>query len=322
MPRHVDPMLAMLSDLPADPQNYNFEFKWDGVRALCFHDGATLRLESRNQLDITPRYPELHTLARVLGKRSAILDGEVVAMDSNGTPSFPRLQRRMHVRDARAIQRLMNGTPVFYVLFDVVYLDGRWTGRRPYTERRRLLEELTVAGPSWQITPAHLGEGKTMLEAARENRLEGIVAKRLDSTYEPGRRSPAWLKIKIIQRQEFVIGGWIPEASQRANRIGAIQIGYYDCDKKLRYAGAIGTGFNASDHEALTRLFARQVRRASPFADPLPKRGVTFLNPLLVAEVEYRRWPDGGLVQQGAFKGLRPDKNPTDVMKEQLPTSA
>jgi bifunctional non-homologous end joining protein LigD len=318
MPRHIEPMLAVLSDLPSarEEGKYNFEFKWDGVRGLCYYDGSDLCLESRNRLDITIRYPELQAMGRALGRRSVILDGEIVALDDAGRASFTRLQRRMHVNDHHAIARLMKTVPIFYVLFDLLYLDGKWIGDEPYTRRRKLLEEVTVAGPSWQITPAHLGEGQVMLDAARQNHLEGVVAKKLDSAYEPGRRSPGWRKIKIIQRQEFVIGGWIPEGGDDTSRVGAIQIGYHDCDRKLRFAGSVGTGYRAADHEMLVKLFAKHARGSNPFVEKLPKKGVLFLEPKLVAEIEYRRWPEGGLVQQGAYKGLRPDKDARKVVKE------
>src|SRR5439155_19099597 len=231
-------VLALLSaHLPADGQNWAFEYKWDGVRALAYHDGNSFTLESRNRLNITERYPELRALRESLGRRTVVLDGEIVALDEMDRPSFARLQRRMHVNDHAAIMRLMREVPILYVLFDVLYLDGRSLLDAPYSKRRALLEELTLAGPNWQVTPAHIDRGKAMLEAARENRLEGLVAKRLDSLYEPGRRSPMWLKVKIVQRQEFVIAGWTGESTGLADRIGTMLLGYYDCDGRLHYAG-------------------------------------------------------------------------------------
>lgn len=314
------PMLATLANgIPIPEDDYMFEYKWDGIRAICYYDGRRLQLRSRNNLEITQRYPELHALGHALGPQSAVLDGEIIAMDELDRPSFTRLQRRMHVNDARMVRRLMKEVPAFYVLFDVLYLDGKNTMKLPYVERRRLLEELTVAGPYWQRTPAHRGEGKTMLEAARANHLEGIVAKKLDGPYQPGRRSDCWLKVKIIQRQELVIGAWIPEQGNRKNHVGALLTGYYDCEGKLRYAGSVGTGFTAKTHAELTTLFKKHERPQSPFADRLPKRGVMFLDPVLVAEIEYRRWPEGGHMQQGSFKGLRMDKRASEVVRE-VPT--
>jgi bifunctional non-homologous end joining protein LigD len=316
-------MLAVLSaELPGDLEDWGFEYKWDGVRALCYWDGRTLRLESRNQLDITHRYPELHILADALGSRSAVLDGEIVALDEADRPSFPLLQNRMHVNDPVAIRRLVDEVPVRYLVFDLLYLDGRSTIERSYLHRRDLLEQLTIIGPSWQVPPAHVGEGAAMLQAARDNALEGIVAKRIDSVYEPGRRSPDWLKIKVVQRQEFVIGGWVPEGGNNLNRVGSILLGYYEpaaagrAGKVLRFAGGVGTGFNDRWHRTLSGTLKPITRATSPFADPVPKRDAIFVEPILVAEIEYRRWPAGGMVHQGAFKGLRTDKDPRKVVRE------
>ncbi|HEX8525085.1 MAG TPA: non-homologous end-joining DNA ligase [Tepidisphaeraceae bacterium] len=310
-------MLATLGHtLPAAEDEYFVEYKWDGVRAICYHDGKNFQLRSRNNLDITRRYPELHALGHALGKRQAVLDGEIIAMDEMERPSFTRLQRRMHVNDPRMVQRLMKEVPAFYVLFDVLYLDGKSTMKLPYIERRRLLEELTVAGPYWQRTPAHRGQGKAMLEAAQQNHLEGIVVKKVDGTYTPGRRSDCWIKIKIVQRQELVIGGWIPEQGHRTTHVGALLMGYYDCDGNLRYAGSVGTGFTEKTHADLTTLFRKHTQSASSFADPLPKKGIIYLDPALVAEIEYRRWPEGGHMQQGSYKGLRMDKRAREVFKE------
>ncbi|MDB5356471.1 MAG: polymerase LigD, ligase domain protein [Phycisphaerales bacterium] len=316
MPRNIAPMLATAGELPADVQAYNFEWKWDGMRALAYCQGEALRLFSRNRLDATTTFPELQFLSSALEGRSALLDGEIVALDDVGLPSFAKLQRRMHVADPRTAARLARAAPVLYVLFDVLYLDGRSLMNEPYSQRRRVLEELTLAGPHWQITSAHVGEGPAMLAAARQGGLEGVIAKRLDSIYVPGQRSTAWIKIKILRRQEFVVGGWIAEESGRAGRIGAMLLGYHDSDGKLRYAGRVGTGLVGPDHLMLIGLFEKHERPSSPFADKVPGRGIQFLNPKVVVEIEFRRWPDGGLVQQGAFKGVRFDKNPRQVVKE------
>jgi bifunctional non-homologous end joining protein LigD len=321
MPVRIEPMLAVLGELPGKPDDYAFEYKWDGVRALAFWNGKQLTLHSRNQLDITRRYPELMDLGAALGKKPTILDGEIVALDENGRPSFPRLQRRMHAEGAEKIQRLSTEVPAWYVLFDVLWANGRSTMDRSYTERRRILEELTVTGPSWQITPAHVGQGEAMLRAAERNGLEGLVAKRLDSVYEPGGRSPAWIKIKVVFGQEFVIGGWVPEKGVHHNRVGTLLVGYYECPVQgkpavLRYAGGVGTGYTAAIHSMLTRQLAARQTDVNPFAGPVPKKDSIFVRPDLVAEVEYRRWPPGGLIQQASFKGLRTDKEARQVVKE------
>jgi bifunctional non-homologous end joining protein LigD len=316
LPETIAPMLATpAAGLPANAADFTFEYKWDGVRALCYSGPGRFQLQSRNQLDITIRYPELHSLQKALGKRSVVLDGEIVSLDDVGRPSFAKLQRRMHLNHAAEIRRLSASEPIFYVLFDLLYIDGRSLLDEPYTVRRQLLEELTLLGAHWQVTPAHAGEGKSMLETATRTQLEGVVAKRLDSVYLPGRRSPAWLKIKVIQRQEFVIGGWIPERSGAADRLGALLVGTYDAAGKLRYAGKVGTGLSAADHVPLLQKLKKRPADHSPF-EGLAPRGAKFVDPTLVAEIEYRRWPTNGMVQHAAYKGLRQDKVARQVVRE------
>lgn len=321
-PRSIKPMLATLaSSVPHDADEWAFEFKWDGVRAVVYNVAGSIRIESRNRIDITIRYPELQALHDALDGREAVLDGEIVALDGLDRPSFAKLQRRMHVSDPAAVARLVRQVPILFVAFDLLYLDGRSLLAEPYATRRRMLEDLTLAGPSWQVGPSHVGRGDEMLEAARQNALEGIVAKRLDSEYLPGMRSGHWLKIKIIQRQEFVIAGWTGESTGLRNRIGTMLLGYYDCRGVLHYAGQVGTGLSTDDHAPLARQFQKLASRKNPFAEPLAasrRAGIPihFLKPALVAEIEYRRWPKDGLVQQASFKGLRRDKPAKQVFRE------
>jgi bifunctional non-homologous end joining protein LigD len=325
MPGAIKPMLSVASDLPLDQSRYAFEFKWDGVRALCFLGGGRLKLHGRSGADITLRYPELAPLADALGDRRAILDGEVVAFDGTGQPSFALLQQRMHLSDARSIQTAKRVVPVVYVIFDLLYLDARSLVNKPLLERRRALDGLALSGSAWQISPSLIGQGTAMLNTARDQQLEGIVAKRIDSRYEPGRRSPAWIKIKLARRQEFVIGGW--STGSGGSGLGALLMGYYD-GKQLRYAGKVGSGFSHDQLIAIEDRLAKLKRAESPFVDPVPGAGlaagrwaresghVHFVEPRLVAEVEYRRWPQPGLIQQAAFKGLRTDKRASQVGKE------
>jgi bifunctional non-homologous end joining protein LigD len=315
MPSQIDPMLAVSGKLPVDQSQYTFEYKWDGVRAIGYFSPGTYRLLARSGNDITARYPEIANLAEALGNRHLILDGEIVSLNESGRPDFGRLQHRMHLHDARAVARLSKSDPVFYVLFDVLHMDGRSLLDEPYTSRRAVLEDLTLMGANWQITPAHVGEGTTMHAAAKQNQLEGLVAKRLDSPYRPGQRSGEWIKIKIIQRQEFVVAGWIPEKTGTAGRIGALLVGYYDQHGKLRFAGKVGTGLSAADHQPLLKKLTTGRTDTSPFSDADPD-GAIFTRKPAVAEIEYRRWPVNGLLQQAAYKGLRTDKAARDVVRE------
>jgi bifunctional non-homologous end joining protein LigD len=317
MPADLSPMLAVPGELPPEDERWTYEYKWDGVRALCYWDGRRLKLQSRNSLDMTVQYPELQALGPALGKgRRCILDGEVVALDDLDRPSFSKLQKRMKVTHAPTALALSRENPVWLMLFDVLWVDGAFVTRKPLLERREVLEEL-VEGPSWQVSPIYRRNGAELLEAARANEVEGIVAKRVDSPYEPGVRSSSWRKVKIVLRQEFVIGGWtVEKGANAAGNVGALQVGYYDCDGQLRYAGAVGSGFTHATLADLAKRFAAIKTDASPFADRLPKRDVRWVRPELLAEIEFRRWPAGGMLQQAAYKGLRFDKNPREVIKE------
>jgi bifunctional non-homologous end joining protein LigD len=319
MPDHIAPMLATLADLPHDEPRYAFEIKWDGVRAIAYVDGGRARFEGRRGNDITSRYPELRGLGPALGATPAVLDGEIVAFDGE-RPSFERLQRRMHVSNDRAVRRLMGEVPVVYVLFDLLWFDGHSTISLPYRERRKLLDELGLQGASWQTPAAHEGDGSGLLEASRGLDLEGVVAKRLDSVYEAGRRSRAWLKVKNTCSQEFVIGGWVPGQGARAS-LGAFLIGYYESTEpgaRLKYAGRVGTGFTGEEIKRLLGLLEPLRRDTSPFA-PRPRvKDAVFVEPELVAEVRFTEWTRAGVVRNPAYLGLREDSDPRQVVREEV----
>jgi bifunctional non-homologous end joining protein LigD len=317
MPARLKPMLATAGKLPPDDERWAYEIKWDGVRAIAYSQPGQLQLQSRNLNDITDQYPELRRLNRALGSSSAVLDGEIVAFDESHKPSFEALQRRMHVVSNAQVKRLARSTPVTYVIFDLLWLDGRPLMGLPYSERRKRLASLALSGEHWQ-TPQHIvGEGKAVREASAEQRLEGIVAKRLDSTYEQGRRTGKWVKVKNVGRQEFVIGGWLPGTGRRKRRIGALLVGVYEQGAALRYAGRVGTGFTERELDRLAQLLAPLERPTSPFtAGEKPPRGAVFCEPQLVAEVEFREWTGSGSLRAPSYKGLREDKPAHEVVRE------
>jgi bifunctional non-homologous end joining protein LigD len=319
MPERILPMMARASNvLPRDEKNWSFEVKWDGVRAIAYVQPGRLRLESRNLNDITDAYPEVRGLIGALGMHEAVLDGEIVAFDENGRPSFERLQRRMHVTAPAAIRRLQSSMPVMYAIFDLLYLDGRSLMELPYRERRAKLESLGLSGPAWRVPAVHPGDGKLLLEATAKQGLEGVVAKRLDCRYEPGRRTGNWLKIKHTLRQELVIGGWIPGEGRRTSRIGALLMGYHE-DGRFVYAGRVGTGFTEKTLDDLRKRLEPLRRDTIPF-DKAPKlpREVVFVEPRLVAEIELREWTAERIMRAPSFKGLREDKPPSEVRLEVL----
>jgi bifunctional non-homologous end joining protein LigD len=316
MPEHLAPMLARPGTLPHDPERWSFEVKWDGVRALAYVQPGRLALESRNQNDITASYPEVRGLLTQLGMHEVVLDGELVAFDDGGRPSFGRLQTRMHVTSPAAVKRLAATTPVVYAIFDLLHLDGESLLALPYSKRRARLTELELGGSAWRLPDIHPGRGAELLEATRLQGLEGVIAKRLDSRYEPGARNGSWLKLKHTRRQELVIGGWLPGEGRRTERVGALLAGYYDGDQ-LRFAGRVGTGFTEATLDELAARLAPLAVDATPFSPP-PKlpRNARFVEPELVAEVEFTEWTKDGVMRAPSFKGLRDDKPAADVIRE------
>lgn len=317
LPAAILPMLAVASPAPPRGEGWGFEFKWDGVRAVTAIGGGRIHVISRNNNDVTRTYPELAELIDLLGDRAVVLDGEIVALDESGRARFDRLQLRMHVRQPTAT--LLDQVPITYVLFDLLHLDGDGLVDQPYRRRRELLDDLELDGRSARIqVPRYIDDvdGRELLDVARAHHLEGVIAKRLTSRYEPGRRSRAWLKTAVLNTQEVLIGGWKPGDGRRAGMIGALLLGAYDGDGRLSYLGKVGTGFtDAMLHDLRVRLEPLE-RPDSPFGTPVPRedtRAVHWTTPALVGEVEYRMVSPDGRLRHSAWRGLRSDKSPEEV---------
>lgn len=315
MPASIRPMLATAAKgLPPDEAAWTYELKWDGIRLLTYWDGTTLRAETRSLRDVTSAWPELDGLGEALGDRDVVLDGEMVAFDDDGVPRFQLLQERMHVADRRTAVRKMERTPASYLVFDLLRLDGVDLMPRPWTERRAALESLDLGGPCWATTPTFPGDGDALWEAARRKGMEGIVAKRLDAPYVPGARSKSWRKVKLVQDDEFVVGGWFPGEGRRADRIGSLLLGQPTEGGGLRFVGNVGTGFTEKELARLTGRLTPLRRDTSPFTSGgVPKRGSVFVEPEVVVGVEFTERTNEGILRHPSYKGERIDKTPGDV---------
>lgn len=315
------PMQAGTASLPPDEDDWAAELKWDGIRAIARVSDGGIEIRGRNGREITDRFPEIAPLAGELNGRETVLDGELVAFDRHDRPSFQMIQHRL----SRSGHRVGKGA-ASYMIFDLLFLDGHDLRDLPYRERREQLYGLVLDGDRWR-TPEHtVGDAAGLLELTREQGLEGILLKRLDSVYRSGERSPDWIKVKNSLRQEFVLGGWLPGKGARRASLGALLLGYYDDGDDpdrptggLQYAGRVGSGLSGPDLEQLAgRLSPIEVQQ-SPFrpgAGEVPPRTARFVRPELVAEVEFHQWTEAGLLRQPVFKGLRSDKPPESVRRE------
>lgn len=299
------PMKATSGPLPRPgEEGWAFEVKWDGHRVFAVISDGTTTLFSSNGHEISNRFADLRDMARDVHAHDAIIDGEVVAFDELGRPSFSRLQQ--------------GARPVTFMAFDIVRRDGRDLTALGYRERRSILIETLTPGPHWVIPEAQFGDGAALLAATQKLGLEGVIAKRVDSVYEPGRRSLNWRKVKNVNLQEFVIGGWTPGERARSTTFGAIIVGYYD-GPHLRFAGKVGSGFDGADLASLQAQFNQIEIKECPFEPPPPRivaRRAHWVRPELVAQVHFTEWTADGILRHPVFKGLRDDKDPRDVTRE------
>lgn len=313
MPRAIRPMLATLVDRSFDDPQWLYEIKWDGYRAIAFLDSGSVRLVSRNQNDLTAAYPELGSISGSVKARTAALDGEIVALDEQGRPSFSLMQQRTGVGEGgRRIRRTRDDIPVVYYVFDLLYLDGYDLMQADLEQRKKLLASILSPSDLVRYSDHYVGNGKALFEVAAQRGLEGIVAKRRNSCYLQ-KRSSEWLKIKIVKQQECVIGGYTDPRGSREN-FGSIVLGLYDDKDRLIHVGHAGSGFTQESHASLWRRLHALETKGNPFYGKVEStRPVHFVTPELVAEIKFTEWThegqSGGMKMRApVFLGLRFDK--------------
>ncbi len=315
MPKHIEPMLATLATKPFDDDDWLFEIKWDGFRVQSVVDDGKVKLWTRSLKDAETYFPNLLSPPRWIEAQQAIVDGEVVALDDDGRPDFSLLQTKLGSK---------TGAGLMYQAFDLLYLDGRSLLEVPLEDRKRLLRSVLKEHPRVRFATHVEGEGRAFFAAAEKLGLEGMIAKLRRSPYEPGRRTSAWLKIKIRPEQELVVGGWTP-GSGNAKDLGAMAVGYYE-DGKLRFAGKVGSGFTGAIRRDLLDRLGPLAQEDPPFDPPPPKdykgrwggelNDVTWVRPELVIRAELGGWTRDGVVRQAAYKGIEAGRDPKTVVRE------
>ena len=312
MPTAITPMKAALADKPPRGDEWLFEIKWDGVRAICFIERESVRLVSRTGHSCEKQYPELSVISHYIAASQAIIDGEIAMLDPKGVARFELIQPRIAQSDPNAVSHMARSHPVVYFAFDLLYLNGYDLRQVPLVERKRLLEAILTPTTVLRYSEHFPGAGESMLQAAQETGVEGLLAKHAQSRYEP-RRSSDWLKLKIVARQEFVICGY---TTGERDHFGALVLGIYD-KGKLTWAGNVGTGFDQKTLAFLRQKLDPLVAPSSPFPDaPKVAKEVTWVTPELVAEVKFANWTNEGRLRAPVYLGLRPDVNPRDCVRE------
>lgn len=315
MPTAITPMLAPVTETPFDDPNWLFEIKWDGYRAVAFIENGKVRLVSRNQNDLSARYPELRDLAKFVNGKNAILDGEVVVLDEQGRSSFSLMQQRTGLRSHGRQTTPRHDLPILYYVFDLIYLDGYDLRRVRLDDRKRALREILLPGDSVRYSDHYAGEGVALFDAAKQKGLEGIIAKKCNSSYEE-RRTREWLKIKITQTVDCVVGGYTDPDGTRQH-FGALVLGLYNDKKQLVHVGNAGTGFTQATLKQIAQALNEIETKKNPFTGPVEPRQVHWVEPVRVAEVKFSEWThetkEGGLkLRAPVFLGLREDKNPEE----------
>ncbi|BBE21160.1 ATP-dependent DNA ligase [Arthrobacter sp. MN05-02] len=320
-PGPVRPMLATLGSEQAipDPDDWAYEMKWDGVRCIALVKDGTVTLASRNGIDTTPTYPELGDLGEHLSAESAVLDGEIVALNAKGRPDFGLLQTRMKLTHRTEIDEARRKTPVRFMLFDLLELEGNDLTGLDYCQRRELLEKAVEEAEDGhiQVPPALDATLAEAVEASRQLGLEGIMAKRLRSDYQPGTRSASWVKIKHLHTQEVVVVGWRPGKGNRAAKIGSLLVAVPD-GVDLRYVGRVGSGLTERDLAEVGARLRKLARKTAPL-DDVPGADASdahWVRPALVGEVQYSEHTGTGRLRHPVWRGWRPDKTPSDVVVE------
>ncbi len=313
-------MKATSGTLPKG-SGWAYELKWDGMRVLADVRPEAVSAWTSNGLDATTRFPELAALGPALAPVECVLDGEVVALDARGRPSFTRLQHRMHVATPAKVRLVAEEVPVEFVVFDLLRLGGHDTTGLPWSDRHRLLQGLAEDFPPGVQAAQAFDDGEALLAATRAQGLEGVMAKRVDSTYLPGSRTRSWIKVKVRRQQEVVVGGWAPGEGNRAGGLGSLLIGVHDAPgaPELRYGGRVGSGFTAAELLRMERLLRPLAVDACPFTPeppPLYVRGSHWVRPEVVVEVAYGEWTDDGRLRHPVYLGQRDDIDPAAVVQE------
>jgi bifunctional non-homologous end joining protein LigD len=320
-PRFVEPMKPRLMDSPPTGGDWSYELKFDGIRACAIKDGGKISLISRNGNELRTRYPEVADAMKELSVDECVIDGEIVALDEGGRSSFQLLQ---------GLEMEGRKSPIRFYVFDLLQLNGRSLTGLPLSARKQMLAELCDGvGDPIRYSGEIGGEAAALLKEVQRRGLEGLIGKLRDSTYEAGRRSGAWIKLKCVNEQEFVIGGFTPPQGARQH-FGAVLVGYYDQKKKFLFAGKVGTGFNTKSLAAMHKKLKSEKRDDCPFADLPSKQGgqwvqgitpsmmrkIEWVNPILVCQVKFAEWTRDAKLRQPVFLGLREDKKPTEVVRE------